>query len=83
MGNQLIYDYLKYEKEIKDFKIINVHSRRTLSIKVQYEIEGYPDLMMVISFLDLMNFSYEHTNKIFFIDNIGNLGPIGEKKEKT
>jgi len=66
MKNKLINDYLKYEKKIKNFKIIDVHSNMEF-VKVHYRIDNHSDMTIEISLLDLINFTYEHTNKTFIV----------------
>lgn len=79
MKKQLIHDYLKYELGIKDFKIIDVINHdisaknyidgSNLAVEtylVRYMTTDGIDITIGVSLFDLINFVYEHSQKLFF-----------------
>lgn len=98
MKKQLIHDYLKYELEIKNFKIVEVINHdiasknyingNNLAIEtylVKYVTIGDSGDEMIItigiSLFDLLNFVYEHSQKLFFDKHIGAIGPSGKSDD--
>lgn len=68
MKNKLIQDFIYYELEIKNFKIEGykcIDTNRYLAYgKIDDEHREIP-----FELLDLINFTYEHTQKIFIPKN--------------